>query len=112
MPTFNLYKHNGPLIDFKHISIEDLKNMSPDEIRGLETKDIGYYQRNFITDNKEFSDDQRNAFQELLQKKTEEKVGSKQHVKHGGKTRRRRRNKKSKKGGRKSRRRGGRKSRK
>jgi hypothetical protein len=112
MPTFNLFKNNGPLVDFKHKSIEDLKNMTPDEIRGLQTKDIGYYQRKFITDSNEFSDDQINAIDQLLSLKTKEKVGSNQHVNYGGKTRRRRKNKKSKKGGRKSRRRGGRKSRK
>jgi hypothetical protein len=97
------YRLGDPLIDFKHKSINDFRNMTTDQIYALDPKKIGYYQMRDITTDNGFTQEQIDAFDVLLKKKTEMKLENTPSAILGGKTRKNRKYRKGKKGGKKSR---------
>lgn len=85
-------KGETPLIDFKHVSYDQLKKMTPEEIDNLDPSKVGNYQTKYYSDNTwGLSEEQKDA----LRNKIGEKIRDNRpySVAQGGKRRKTRRRK-------------------
>jgi len=116
--------NKGPLIDYKHYSLDEFRKMTPEQIKQLPPKSIGYYQLKDIHTDNGFDEAQvkalyylkdRKSYNDSEMQKGLDAASDYQKIwKKGGRKSRRKTRKcgrKSRKCGRKSRK-GGRKSRK
>jgi len=92
--------YGTPLIDRKHVTADDLAEMTPEQIAALPYDKFGDYQSKYLHEDK-FSPEQKEAIKNKLGEKTHAKVSHRPL--YGGRTRRRK-GRKGRKSRRKSRR--------
>lgn len=92
-PFRNPFSGQGetPLVDFKHVSHYQIKNMTPEEIGNLDTRNVGFYQTKYLDDKWGLTPEQNKAFSDKLSEKTRENM--RYSPLYGGKTRRRKQRK-------------------
>ena len=90
-PFRNPFSGEGtPFFDTKHVSFEQIKKMTPEEISNLDTSKLGSYQLKYTEDAWGLDQNQQKALQKKILEKIKEKLP---YLPRGGKTQKRKRRK-------------------